>query len=250
MGRFCGGSAVPNAHRPLERSATLFLVKTSSHSFRFVGSSPFAAMPWHPLVPAVRRGPAVCSAGCLSAFLHVCSVPADIRAIPMGVYAAAFMRSVLLNALPGGLVNVVNLLAVMGSAPDGPSHGADFHCVHTAGRHGRIYGAAVLCWPLSDGALPSWPPWAWASSAHASCWGRCSAFFPSFRARVDAAGRIFSAAATPALMCLFVFLVSRVLQAEAAPFPARPAGWSSMPPGCLPPFLKHIFLHFTARSAF
>ena len=66
---------------------------------------------------------------------------------------------------------------------------------------------AGLC---PDGALPSWPPWAWASSAHASCWGRCSALSP-LSGRAWTLLGVF-AAATPALMCLFVFLVSRVKQ--------------------------------------
>lgn len=151
----------------IERSATLFLVK---NIFSFVVSLVllFAAMPY-PLVPA--------QISLLSGLLI--GVPSFLLTFEpsYGRVRGSFMRSVLLNALPGGLVNVVNLLAVMwiGSGMGLPMEQISTVCTLLAGTAGFmvLLFCAGLC---PDGALPSWPPWAWASSVHASCWGRCSAF--------------------------------------------------------------------------
>ena len=60
------------------------------------------------------------------------------------------MRSVLLNALPGGLVNVVNLLAVMwiGSGMGLPMEQISTVCTLLAGTAGFMV-LLFLCWPLS-----------------------------------------------------------------------------------------------------
>ena len=180
----------------IERSATLFLVK---NIFSFVVSLVllFAAMPY-PLVPA--------QISLLSGLLI--GVPSFLLTFEpsYGRVRGSFMRSVLLNALPGGLVNVVNLLAVMWI---GSGMGLPMEQIST------------VCTLLAGTVRP----------------------FPSFRACVDAAGRIcrrHSRADVP------VRVPCEPRQAETAPFPARQACRRAV----CHTFLKHIFLYFTARSAF
>ena len=108
-----------------------------------------------------------------------------------GRVRGSFMRSVLLNALPGGLVNVVNLLAVMwiGSGMGLPMEQISTVCTWrfaiVAAMGVGFIGACVLLGPLFG-----------LSPLSGRAWTLLGVF----------------AAATPALMCLFVFLVSRVKQ--------------------------------------
>ena len=185
----------------IERSATLFLVK---NIFSFVVSLVllFAAMPY-PLVPA--------QISLLSGLLI--GVPSFLLTFEpsYGRVRGSFMRSVLLNALPGGLVNVVNLLAVMwiGSGMGLPMEQISTVCTLLAGTAGFMV-LLFLCWPL--------PRWRFAIVAAMGVGfiGACVLLGPLFGLS-PLSGRAWTllgvfAAATPALMCLFVFLVSRVKQ--------------------------------------
>lgn len=185
----------------IERSATLFLVK---NIFSFVVSLVllFAAMPY-PLVPA--------QISLLSGLLI--GVPSFLLTFEpsYGRVRGSFMRSVLLNALPGGLVNVVNLLAVMwiGSGMGLPMEQISTVCILLAGTAGFMV-LLFLCWPLSR--------WRFAIVAAMGVGfiGACVLLGPLFGLS-PLSGRAWTllgvfAAATPALMCLFVFLVSRVKQ--------------------------------------
>ena len=185
----------------IERSATLFLVK---NIFSFVVSLVllFAAMPY-PLVPA--------QISLLSGLLI--GVPSFLLTFEpsYGRVRGSFMRSVLLNALPGGLVNVVNLLAVMwiGSGMGLPMEQISTVCTLLAGTAGFMV-LLFLCWPLSR--------WRFAIVAAMGVGfiGACVLLGPLFGLS-PLSGRAWTllgvfAAATPALMCLFVFLVSRVKQ--------------------------------------
>ena len=191
----------------IERSATLFLVK---NIFSFVVSLVllFAAMPY-PLVPT-RQLYAQRAAERTARRAGQCGEPAGCD---------------------------VDRLR------DGPSHGADFHCVHTAGRHGRIYGAAVFVLASVQMALCHRGRHGRGLHRRMRPAGAAVRPFPSFRACVDAAGRIcrrHSRADVP------VRVPCEPRQAETAPFPARQACRRAV----CHTFLKHIFLYFTARSAF
>ena len=164
----------------IERSATLFLVK---NIFSFVVSLVliFAAMPY-PLVPA--------QISLLSGLLI--GVPSFLLTFEpsYGRVRHSSMEDVLLNALPGGLVNVVNLLAVMwiGSGMGLPMEQISTVCTLLAGTAGFM----VLLFVLASVQMALCHRGRHGRGLHRRMRPAGAAVrpFPSFRARVDAAGRI------------------------------------------------------------
>ena len=189
---------------PQQKRALICALKDTGRTVARIGDgvNDVLAMPY-PLVPA--------QISLLSGLLI--GVPSFLLTFEpsYGRVRGSFMRSVLLNALPGGLVNVVNLLAVMwiGSGMGLPMEQISTVCTLLAGTAGFMV-LLFLCWPLSR--------WRFAIVAAMGVGfiGACVLLGPLFGLS-PLSGRAWTllgvfAAATPALMCLFVFLVSRVKQ--------------------------------------
>ena len=215
----------------IERSATLFLVK---NIFSFVVSLVllFAAMPY-PLVPA--------QISLLSGLLI--GVPSFLLTFEpsYGRVRGSFMRSVLLNALPGGLVNGEPAGRDVDRLRDGPSHGADLHCVHTllAGTAGFMV-LLFLCWPLSR--------WRFAIVAamgvglHRRMRPAGAAVWPfPLSGRADAAGRICRRhSRADACSCSLVSRVKQRLRRSQRAKACRR--------GCLPHFPEAHFFFISQRA--
>ena len=193
----------------IERSASLFLVK---NIFSFLVSLILLFLPAvYPLVPAQISLISGVLIGAPSFLLTFEPSYGRIR--------GHFLRNVFLNALPGGLANVITICTLlwMGEALRLPLEQVSTLCALLVGLNGFLV-LLFLCWPLTPfrsvvvtamgigfiGAVLFLSPWFQLATLTTQSW------------------RLFGllAAAAPCLMALLTFLVSRIKLRFRRPAPA------------------------------